>query len=150
VKRALAIGLPALVVFVVLAIWLLPRYQRTRTLRAAESRWDACAIADYTWTQTAGGFMIGPKHVQIVVRDGAATSAAVAGEPQPLKGLIGHPLTVPELFTWIEAAVGSDRFDATYDPRCGYPLTYSIDRSRNATDDEFGLQVLDLQPVQPA
>lgn len=149
-KRALAIGLPILVVLAVLAVWRLPRYQRTRTLRSAQAKWSACAIRSYTWVQSAGGFMIGPKHVRIVVRDGAATSATVAGEPQRLKGLIGHPLTVPELFTWIEAAAGSDRFDATYDPRCGYPLTYSIDPSRNATDDEFGLQVLDLQPAQPA
>jgi len=150
VKRALAIGVPILLVFTVLTVWLLPRYQRMRSLRSAQAKWSACAIASYTWVQSAGGFMIGPKHVQIVVRGGAATSATIAGEPQRLKGLIGHPLTVPELFTWIEAAVGSDRFDATYDPRCGYPLTFSIDRSRNATDDEFGLQVVDLQPAQPA
>jgi Family of unknown function (DUF6174) len=54
------------------------------------------------------------------------------------------------LFSWIEAAVGSDRFDATYDARCGYPTSFAIDRSRNATDDEYGLGVLDLQPIEPA
>ncbi len=148
-KRAVAIGLPIVIVLAALAVWQLPRFGRTRALRAAEARCEVCGVTDYTWSQTAGGFMIGPKHVEIVVRSGEATSATVAGKQQRLGSLAGHPLTVVELFSWIEGAVGSDRFDATYDAACGYPLTFSIDRSRNATDDEFGLEVLDLQPVQP-
>ena len=149
-RRTVAIGLPVLVVLAATAVWLLPRFERTRALRAAESRWDACAIADYTWSQSAGGFMIGPGRTEIVVRQGQAVSATVAGQQRRLDSLTGHPLTVVELFSWIDAATGSDRFDAAYDARCGYPLTFSIDRSRSASDDEFGLQVLDLQPSQGA
>ena len=148
-KRAIAIGLPIVIVLAATAVWQLPRVQRTRALRAAEARWDACGVTDYTWSQTAGGFMIGPGHVEIVVRSGEATWATVAGKQQRLGSLAGHPLTVVELFSWIDAAAGSDRFEATYDATCGYPLTFSIDPSRNAIDDEFGLEVLDLQPVQP-
>ncbi len=58
-----------------------------------------------------------------------------------------YPRTVDELFDRIGAAIGADRFTATYDPNCGYPVGFSVDPSRNATDDEFGFSVTDLTPA---
>ena len=58
-----------------------------------------------------------------------------------------YPRTVDQLFDMIGAALGADRFTATYDPNCGYPVGFFVDPSRNASDDEYGFSVTDLAPA---
>ena len=40
----------------------------------------------------------------------------------------------------------SDQVDATYDPEYGFPTSVSVDRIRNAIDDEWGFGVSDFVP----
>jgi hypothetical protein len=98
-------------------------------------------MQSYTWTIAGGAFLVGGGSVEIEVRDDRFVSATL-----PRSELGGYPRTVPELFDRIADATGADGYAVTYDDRCGFPQTVSVDPSRNATDDEFGFQVLNLRP----
>jgi hypothetical protein len=145
VKRALVFGVPVVLVVVVLGVWQGPRFLRSRALHAAEATWTACGLRDYTWVQTAGAFMVGTEPVEIRVRDGQAVAASIRGVQTPLGRLSGHPQTVDELFRWMLDWVGSQTFEATYDPTCGYPVEVFVDRQDNASDDSYRISVTSLQ-----
>jgi hypothetical protein len=144
-KRA-AIVLVVLRLVAISVVVFVPRVTRAYQLARARARWDRCGMQSYTWTISGGGFLVGGGPVEIGGPGRSVRLGHARGPGGPRSGLRSYPRTVPELFDRIADATGADGYAVTYDDRCGFPQTVSVDPSRNATDDEFGFQVLNLRP----
>ena len=57
-------------------------------------------------------------------------------------------LTIEGLFDYTREAIQTaDQTKVSYDPDLGYPVSLSIDRIRQAADDELGVQISDLHTL---
>jgi hypothetical protein len=141
-KRA-AIVLVVLRLVAISVVVFVPRVTRAYQLARARARWDRCGMQSYTWTISGGGFLVGGGPVEI----GGPGRSVRLGHA---RGPGGSAFRAAELSPDRPRAVRSHRrrdgYAVTYDERCGFPHTVSVDPSRNATDDEFGFQVLNLRP----
>lgn len=113
--------------------------------------WDAAGIESYTFTIERFCFcpMTGPLMVTVV--DGEIASVTKRGKEIDLDSdvLQGLPLTVDALFLEAERAQAqADDVAVSYDPDLGYPTRISIDRWRDAIDDEVAYEVGDLRAIQ--
>jgi hypothetical protein len=106
-----------------------PRQQLERN----QARWDARHLRDYRFRlRVACSCPAGNRPVTITVRNGRPR-----GAPRFVRALD----TIPKLFSEIRRALDDPKagnVTARYDTRRGYPRSASIDRIKNAVDDEFG------------
>gem|GEM_PF-1988812 len=101
-------------------------------------RWQDAGIDDYTITYTGMGGIgpFGPKIVQ--VENGRAAEVDTDDPTQ-----LGPSYSVNDLFDELEAA---DRVvSAEFDADLGYPTAFELDPIEGAIDDEFSIQVVDLE-----
>lgn len=61
-------------------------------------------------------------------------------------------VTVDVLFDALEQNIGEhpDRFEVTFDPEFGYPVSIDIDIDRSTEDDDWTFELLDLTPTSEA
>jgi hypothetical protein len=115
---------------------------------ASRATWDTADIASYTITTTVSCFcpeLDGP--VTVTVVDGKATTATRDGKEIPVNDptLRGLPLTVEDLFAYIDDSAKADDVSVTYDPHLGYPTSIAVDWRKNAIDDEVTITVTNFQ-----
>ena len=114
------------------------------SLDEARLAWANAGIASYDFTISRQCFClveyIGPFTVQ--VRDGLSTATRTSdgSEVDPLI-LEQLPLSVEELFAFVEERKAQASFRATYDQATGLPLTVWSDPIPEAADDELGIEV---------
>jgi hypothetical protein len=130
-----------------LAIWLGPRTVQSFQISRAQTRWQAAAIRNYTWTIETGCF--GPctngSPLTITVRSGQPVRASA---PQSMAAEYSTtPKTIDDLFERVRDLTGSGRFEVDYDAVYGFPVSGSFDPSA-AFDDEFGFTVTSFEPAQ--
>lgn len=119
-----------------------------RALDAAKAHWEANKPSDYQYIVQIGCFC--PQEysqpVQIVVYNGrffaAEGSTATVSDTY-----IEQYGTVESIFGVLENAYkdGADEIIVEYDPKYGVPLRFTIDRMKNAIDDEMSLTITDFQ-----
>jgi hypothetical protein len=94
--------------------------------------WSAQHLRDYRFRLTVRCFCPSAGHpVTVTVRQGRAQGAT---------GFQTQLDTVPKMFRQIERALGdpkAGKVSVRYDPRRGFPRSASIDRIKNAIDDEI-------------
>ena len=106
-------------------------------------KWHSRDIASYDFVYHAGG-MAGECELFVHVRDGKVASAT---EQHPCWLHANDAPTIDGVFdTLAKEYRESDQVDATYDPEYGFPTSVSVDRIRNAIDDEWGFGVSDFVP----
>jgi hypothetical protein len=114
-------------------------------LAAQRARWEQASVDSYEFTMRIEVF--GPLYgdYRIVVVDDAPVSIVRDDESQaPLPAEL--PGTIDEVFDLLERSVSADRYEATYDPELGYPMSVMIDHILNAIDDELAVHVTSLTP----
>jgi hypothetical protein len=109
------------------------REAQRRELRRNRSLWASQHLRDYRFRLRVRCFCPSRGHAVIVtVRNGRAHGAS---------GFQKQLDTVPEMFAMIRTALDDPRageVTVRYDRRRGFPRTASIDRIKNAIDDEVG------------
>ncbi len=112
---------------------------RSDALAAAEQRWRASGIVDYTMilTSLCGERALIGRFV-VTVDDGEVS--AVEGLDDAADWAVDADLalvpTIDELFALLHEARDADEASATYDPDLGHPTSIYLDWHRNAVDDE--------------
>jgi len=115
-------------------------------LNAAEARWQAGAVKNYTWGViricNCAANQIRP--ITVTIRNGVLNrivySDSVGGYADTT--LFRQYLSVDRLFTLLEQvlASGPASFSAEYAPSLGFPTYVQVDPERNVLDDEFTIQ----------
>jgi hypothetical protein len=112
-----------------------------------QERWEAHGISSYDFVYHASA-MAGACELVVHVRDGEVESAT-ARQPCWLKPKVAT--TIDGVFdTLATERRESDEVNATYDPEYGFPIAVSVDRIRNAIDDEWWFGVSDFVPKETA
>lgn len=119
-------------------------------LEDARARWNAAGLADYDYTVRQLCFCIhGGARVRVAVRDGEVVAGTLVdtGEAIELQDLPHVAPSVDDLFDRIDRIVaeGPHEFSATYHPQIGHPVFVSADPIENAVDEEWGVEVTDLE-----
>lgn len=120
-----------------------------RALATARQRWEGVRPAAYTFVIRRQCQACTAGLVTVTVRDGALQSATTeAGETPPAWYLTGFR-TVDEVFATVEATL--DRrphaLDTRYRPAIGYPVRVTADPQENAIDEEWGIEIIRLDPL---
>jgi hypothetical protein len=110
---------------------------------AIERFWGRQHLRDYRFRMRVRCFCPSAGHaVLVTVRDGRPHG--VTGFPKRLD-------TIPEMFRAIRGALDDSRADdvtVRYDVRRGFPRSASIDRIKNAIDDEVGWTADRFRPLK--
>lgn len=105
--------------------------------------WTGQHLRDYRFRLRVRCFCPGAGHpVTITVR---------AGRPRGATGFLKQLDTVPDLLREVGSALDDPRAGdvvVRYDARRGFPRTASIDRIKNAVDDEIGWTIDRFRPLR--
>lgn len=134
--------LPSLVLLVLLA---LPGCstgptEQLAALNRARDRWAEQNIPAYAFTIRRACFCAGPLNIEVQVNQTVVTrtdlDTGLPVDPQ----FAGLAPDIPGLFQMIETEIRRPpaALEAVYHPGLGYPTSFSVDRIRDAIDDEFG------------
>lgn len=122
--------------------------QHLLDLKAARALWAEAGLTDYELTYELICFC-DELIRQITVTDGRVSEVTELGSDAAVsRGL--EPLSVERLFNDIEQSLLEDPFSAqfSYDAAMGYPTNYFIDFSQQIADEEFGIKVRSLVPIE--
>ena len=125
-----------------------------RALDEAQNRWDTSGITNYTFDYRHSCFCAdGGRLVRIQVESDLVVSVEPADNQGPLadENLLAWP-TVDTLFSHIASLSNSDSFDgykfeATYDPTVGYPISIELTAPPNIADAGSAEQVSNFEPL---
>lgn len=110
-------------------------------LDAARQRWAAQHLTDYAFTYSSSG-QAGTNTWRVTVRSRGVVEVRRLRTNYPVP-YTGAPLE--QIFDSVAQALRTaDSVSATFDARSGAPTTVSVDRLRDARDDEYGFGVSDL------
>ena len=85
----------------------------------------------------------------VVVEDDSIVSIEIVS-PEWDEGQEPYALTVPEMFDRLEATLEREPDEARLEFAAeGYPTFAAFDMEENSVDDEWGLAVEDLTPLDP-
>ena len=117
-------------------------------LEAAEARWDAAGIRRYRLVERPVCFCVAATHT-LLVEDGVAVEVTTEADAPDQQGPFGTALTVEELFARLRTDLegGAVAVRVAYDPRTGAPLEVFVDVSEQMADEEWGMTVLELTPL---
>jgi hypothetical protein len=111
---------------------------------AAYERWQTSGPSDYRFTVDVQCFCPVGKPVVVTVRDGQVTSV----QPEPPEYWSKVVVPVPDLFQLVaDTRATADVVDVSYDRALGYPTIISVDRIKQAVDDEVAYVVTDFAPL---
>lgn len=123
-----------------------------RDLNNARSKWSATGINDYEYHLHVGCFcppnIVSP--VIVKVANGVNISVEYAMEPKEVTNDFFKPLdTIDKLFGIIQKAIDDEvaSLDVEYHTTFGYPVSISIDRIKEAVDDEIAYFVEAFYPA---
>lgn len=111
----------------------------------ALERWSSGQHTAYTFTWQEGCFceeqVTNP--IRIAVRDNAIATATYAADGTAVPEYVRTRLrTIDGVFDWIDDLVDSaDELAVTYHSELGYPTSVTVDRYKNAADDETQLSI---------
>lgn len=106
----------------------------------ARDRWEDNGPASYSMTYETGG-MAGQLAGTVVVIDGQVDTFV----PAPTSEVPPPVVTVEQLFDAIDDA--DDVEQAEFDDELGHPTRFQIDPDANATDDEWGFEIVSFDAI---
>lgn len=119
-----------------------------QNLNDARDKWNAAKLTHYEfdYIQQCGECPVGLGvlyHVRVSAGGITMTDAQNGSNPPDY---VVRP-TIPILFSMIETTLRNHpaRFSALYNSSLGYPESLSVDIEKNAIDDEWGLNVINLR-----
>jgi autotransporter translocation and assembly factor TamB len=127
-----------------------PFEQQQDSLAAAQRRWRAAAIPDYSFTFQRGCFCapIATRAVTVTVQQGAWASLRYVDDGTVADtSLFRDYLTMERVFAFLHRALDEHpaRFDASYAVQLGFPAEVYIDYNAGIADDEGSFRISDLQ-----
>ena len=127
-----------------------PIEQQEDNLAAAQRRWRAAAIPDYSFTFQRACFCapIATRAVTVTVQQGAWASLRYVDDGTVADtSLFRDYLTVERVFAFLRRVLEEQpaRFDASYAAQLGFPADVYIDYSVGIADDELSIRISDLQ-----
>ncbi len=116
----------------------------TADLVAARERWRAAAITDYVMTWSPSCFCPASTFTDTV-------NAGVLVDHQKSGDTFYQTTgwTMDDLFSNIELVLADDpaRVEAEFDPETGAVISYWVDLDEMMADEEFGIEVVSLEPI---
>lgn len=103
----------------------------------------------FTWRKSCECSAESTAPIRITVQQGTILSAVSVETSLPVSSDTLQTLaTIDGVFETIEDAYikGAASVHVTYDPALGFPASLGIDYSLDIADDEFSLQITDVQP----
>jgi len=115
-------------------------------LAIAQRRWQAAAIADYSFTFQRSCFCLhtATRAVTVTVHQRAWATLMYEDDGTAADtSLFRDFLTMERVFSFLRGSLEEDpaTFEARYDAQLGYPAEVSIDYLANAIDDELSLWI---------
>lgn len=124
-------------------------------LNAAEARWRAAAVQNYTWgvIRICSCTTNQIRPVTVTVRNGALSRIVYADSAGGFADttLFRQYLTMDRYFALLDQvlASGPARFSAEYSPSLGFPTYVQVDPQANVVNEEFTVQTLSFTADPP-
>jgi len=119
----------------------------TGDIGSAHEAWVASGVTSYTWQVRYSCFCPDTGALTVVVRDGTVVSVTREDGTAADDRATAFPLTIEGLYADLADTIArGGSVTGTFDA-AGVPSRLSVDRIKNAADDEYGVEVLSFSPA---